>query len=553
MSIFNLKTEIKDLDQSSNCTDLKYSEYLPTKNSVGNAFYGSRFIVPFELSSGDWWIPSRSYLRIRVDFHKKDNAGNVIPLKVEDALGPAYNFASSLFQSMEFQINGETVSKCSQYVAEVDCLENRLSKSKSWMDSVGGSINFLYQDVNKRINMVSSNGDNQYGNGISLQNIQYLDGSLDIATAGGTPSVNVVIAGFVAIVGPPAVSVIEQIAAIKKYFEDNKIKKLNLNGFESQILQITTTATAIAFVMSNIIAIPANSKLNNYDVVALDNKGKYGDDNRGDLIGFECIWNPKCLSIFKYSSALPVGKYQLICTPFNNSGNNCQLRACERPSWVANPNLVNFGTGNNQINVNVNDVRFFCCNVKGDVIDDLTYYIDLEETSCQKSKILTSNNLSKEYFNVSPTTYGLTYAVQNENAGNDTTKASFKFTDGGNELSMNRFYLNYSNKQMPAPDADCSFDNKNDFTTQRYNNTAINCGGYYSEGGWETIEDWSKSPIHYFEIPKGVNDRSTRVVVNSQFSKQFTTANHVLFDHYKNVVQVNIKNGEVVDVRQFDI
>ena len=550
MSIFNLKTEIKDLDSSSNCTDLKYSEYLPTKNSVDSAFYGSRFVIPFEMTSGEWWLPSRSYLRLRVDFHKKDNAGNVIPLTVEDAIGPAYNFAASLFQSMEFQLNGETISKCSQYVAEVDCLENRLSKSKSWLESVGGSVNFLYSDVNKRINMVASNGDNQYGDTIALQNIQYLTGNLDISnTTPGTPSVNVLIAGFVA----GTVSVVDQIASIKKYFEDNKLKKLVLNGFESQILDIATTATSIGFIMSSIIAVPTGAKLNSYDVIALDNKGKYGDDNRGDLIGFEVIWNPKCLSIFKYSSALPVGKYQLVCTPFNNSGNNCQLRAVERPSWVSNPNSITFGTSANQVNVNINDVRFFCCNVRGDVVNDLTYYIDLEETACQKSKILTSNNLSKEYFNVSPTTYALTYAVQNENAGNDTTKPSYKFSDSGNELSMNRFYLNYSNKQMPAPDADCSFDNKNDFTTQRYNNTAINCGGYYSEGGWENIEDWQKSPIHYFEIPKGSQDRSTRVVVNSQFSKSFTSSNHVLFDHYRNVVQVNIKNGEVVDVRQFDI
>ena len=49
---------------------------------------------------------------------------------------------------------------------------------------------------------------------------------------------------------------------------------------------------------------------------------------------FEIIWRPMCLSIFKYGGALPVGKYTLICTPYNASGNNYQIRSVEIPKAV---------------------------------------------------------------------------------------------------------------------------------------------------------------------------------------------------------------------------
>ena len=293
---------------------------------------------------------------------------------------------------------------------------------------------------------------------------------------------------------------------------------------------------------------------NNYWYIEDVNNSSFGTENRGNLKGFELIWSPKCLSIFKYSGALPCGKYQLICTPHNNSGDNYKNRAVEIPSHLSSGHKIKWGSADGEYVFNVNDVRFFCCNIKSKVVDELTYYIDLEETRLQKAKLLNSNNLTKEYFNVSPSTYALTYAVQNINVGNDLRFSPSRFSDSQNELSMNRFYIQYGNKQFPSPDADCSFDDNSDYTTQRYINTAMNCGAYYSEGGWEDIETHHKlGDLHYFEIPKGAEDRSTRATVNVSYNKNFTTANHLLFDHYRNVIQVNIKNGAVVDVRQYDI
>ena len=154
MSIFNLIDEPSKLKGGSQgCSDLKYSEFLPTRDVTYTAF-PKRFVIPFEMSSENWWIPSRSYMRIRCVLSKGDESA----LTTDNQVAPNINTAANLFQSLELQLNGVTVSRITEHVAEVVTVEQRLSKSQAWMDTIGASVNWLTEDVETRINDVSSDG-----------------------------------------------------------------------------------------------------------------------------------------------------------------------------------------------------------------------------------------------------------------------------------------------------------------------------------------------------------------------------------------------------------
>ncbi len=90
-----------------------------------------------------------------------------------------------------------------------------------------------------------------------------------------------------------------------------------------------------------------------------------------------------------------------------------------------------------------------------------------------------------------------------------------------------------------------------DYTTQRYIETITNNGGLFSEGGTESIKEWQdRGSYHHISTPKDGGDRSTRVVVNQQFSSDFANqANIVLFSHSKSTAMVSIVRGLVVDVQ----
>ena len=271
------------------------------------------------------------------------------------------------------------------------------------------------------------------------------------------------------------------------------------------------------------------------------------------VTGFELIWRPLCLSVFKYSGALPTGNYSLICTPHNASGNNYKIRAIETPASRATPT---FGSGATDVVFKVADVRLFVCNVTGPRVEDTKYFIDLEETRCQKALLKNTGNLTKEYFDVSPSTYGMTLAFADKDTGIDSKYSASRFrVRNGSELKLQRLFISYGNRNFPQPDAEPSYKvlNADDYTTQRYVETSINSGAYFSEGGGETIDEWQRrGSLHYFQTPKDGQDRSTRATVNCQFATKFDdTANICLFDHSRKAVQVTIQRGVVTDVSEF--
>ena len=157
-SIFSLKSspeELKSID--GDVSNFNYNSYSATRDITGPTFSRGQIRFPFELSSTQWWLPSRSYMRMRCSL--TDAAETPAQLTKDAGIGPNMNLAAGLFSSMELLLNGKVISRCSDHVSQVDTLEQRLHKSKAWMDSIGASVNWLQEIVVDRINQVSADGD----------------------------------------------------------------------------------------------------------------------------------------------------------------------------------------------------------------------------------------------------------------------------------------------------------------------------------------------------------------------------------------------------------
>lgn len=493
------------------------------------------------------------------------------------------NIAANLFQSMELQLNGKTLSRCSDHVAEVDTLEQRLHKSKSWMDSIGASVNWLQESVEDRINQVSSNGYDL--NTAEMEHItDWKDPGFGLdATATITTNIPKVATAATTTQetyltftngGGTALNAANRDAINAKVQPGDYIVFNNGDG--------QTACRVYAEETSGVVA-----KLNGANIEVLCTLGVYRSSANPPtnvdiqfeikrptqsrrITGFEIIWKPMCLSAFKYSGALPVGKYELICTPHNASGDNYKIRAIEAPSYLLSADTPKVGTTATTYAFEVKDCRFYAAQVVGERVDDMEYYLDLENSRLQTSPIQNTTTLSQEYYNVSPTTYGLTVAFQDVNAGIDPRRSPSRFKIGNivdettgttrlanPELKLTRMFLQYGGKSFPQPDADPSYKitASDDYTTQRYIETMVNTGAYFSEGGGESIVDWQKrGAIHYFSAPKDGQDRSTRLTVNTMFANDFANkARLLLFDHYKSAAKITVQRGMVVDVQLIDM
>ena len=269
------------------------------------------------------------------------------------------------------------------------------------------------------------------------------------------------------------------------------------------------------------------------------------------LSEFEITWTPP-LSIYKIDHALPAGKYELVLNP--QSSTALQKYAIESTDADKDPAA--------DFKFTVQDIYCYNKIVEGPRVDSTSYLLDLEQTTCYSEKV-GNTNLEQKNFDVSPATYALTCAYQDLRAGTNTMIPPTQFhvyntaVNALQEPLLNRWFISYAGQNYPQPDADPATGTRKDFTTQRYVESMIHSNGYHDTGGAETIEEWNeRGQFHHVQVAKDGADRSTKVVVNSQFDSTHADVDNMrllLFSHSKQVARVQIVDGRVVDVIVQDV
>lgn len=549
-TIFDLKQSAAELPSlNQGVAKLTYQQVPPTRDVTGTNFPNGSIHIRWETSGVRWWIPSRSYIRLRARITRADGT---TPLTISNDVAPNMGIMGALFQSGEFRIADKTVSRVSDYMAQVDALEKRLSKSKSWLDGVGADLEMWDPDYVNRLNKVSSDGfvqGEQYQNqgGANPVTVTRVTAGFNAATTMAIAVENsfgvaTFAAGGVNILAGPGI--LHPGDIIISAAEDPYVA-----GERYQIVEIRGVTTAMVRRLDAAIAVRA-ARVGGIDTLqrVQDNVGESYNRN-----GIELIWQPP-LSVFKLPHALPAGKYEMILTPQTTAV--YQKRAIE--SFLGDLTApLNF-------QFIVDDMYLYLSTVEGPAVDTLSYFLSLDETRCQTEAVDNSQSLQQKNFDVSPAAYALSVAWQHQNLQDTRNSASkFRFaapagdpaaTPSG-ELNLQRFYLQYNGENKPSPDADPNFASPNAFINSRYAETMLYSGTYFDSGGGESLDDWIKRGLYmYYSYPKDGLSESTRVNVNYQFraAPGANAANVLLFDHYKKMVLVSIVNGRVVDVVEQD-
>ena len=528
-SIFDLnQVGIQSLNNGMN--RMNYEQHTPTRDVTQNNFTKGQIHINWEVSGQKYWIPSKSYLRFRCSItdEKEEQLNN------SDAIAPNFGLCSNLFQNGEFRINDKVVSRIGSFMPQIDALDTRLSKSKSWFESVGTSTNFWENKFSVRQAQITRDG-TVAGDAETLVKVPSVDLGFPVGTTILVSAEKKMTFAHATI---PIPSVSEIFPQNSKVWIENVFVGTVESSFPT-FLNLTShygpvdTPTALPF-------------------------GKVTDEKRGrNIKEFELIWQPP-LSIFKVMHAMPSGKFSLVFTP--NTESIIQKYAIQSKYTDKIPNLKSIGdiTTGSKFKFQVNDMYLYLNTVEGPRMDNGTYYLDLNETSCS-SKDISQDGLCQKSFEVSPSTYALTACYQDTRCGSDTRCSSSKFKvhtedfkESSEELKLERFFINYAGSNKPSPDASPNFKPNIDLTTQRYVDTMIYNSGYFDNGGCETIQEFHENGSYYHIVwPRDGTDRSTRVVVNQQFTHSTVMKNFnlLLFSHAKKYCRVNIVDGRTVDVQ----
>jgi hypothetical protein len=545
-SVFDLPTNPSELKSANEGVDkAMYLQVAADRDSTGNNFANGVIRFPFSVSSTQRFLPSRSYLRLRLGL--TNAADPAAPLDLNDDVALSMNPGSCLWSQGEVRLNNTTVSRCSDYWAQIDTLEKRKDKSNSWFDTVGNSVEVLQPKQQERANLTASDGLLPDGSprasplsaaGIVAPNqVAYTaaSGVLTFTANGGV-----------------AIPDLTQLFPVGSKIRFTADAPAGFTAGDYEILSVgaaTVNIAPVSVAAGDVAAIDVTDGILSVAAVQADRR----------ISNIELCYQPHPLSLFKCERALPLGQWEIQMTPSQDSV--WKKRIIE--------SLIGDKASGVDYKVEVQQIYFYAALVETSRVDNLTYLIDLENTRCMTDKV-NGTGLSQETFNVSPTTYALTVAYQDQRVGNQTNISQPKLKSyaavvppfnsdiplADQATQLTRYYMQYGGQKYPQIDWDSAFTGNTDHLTQLYMNTQLQCGGYMDSGGAEKFSEWiDRGAYYHFLTPRDGTSVDTRVVVNQQFDNASDVANMqcLLFDHSRAAIQVTIKDGRVQNVTEYNI
>ena len=136
-------------------TNFEYKKCLPD-NVFQSTAPAARHTFRWQNQAGEWWVPSQSYLRIRLGFGAVNDAGTGLrPITPADGVAPVMNLPPHLFTRMEYYMDGNKLSELQDFIPQIDTMKHRMMKSRAWMSSVGNRSCFWQPDFASRQKLIT--------------------------------------------------------------------------------------------------------------------------------------------------------------------------------------------------------------------------------------------------------------------------------------------------------------------------------------------------------------------------------------------------------------
>jgi hypothetical protein len=262
------------------------------------------------------------------------------------------------------------------------------------------------------------------------------------------------------------------------------------------------------------------------------------------------IWQP-ALGIFDVADPLGAGEYSISLNP-NQDYEFCAVDS--GPAVAATPYTKNSASGVNTFRVRVVNMRFYACLVRANLPSSGTETLYLEEMSVQNVNVKASGggaNVNEE-FNFPSSTHALSMFLQGTTAGKTTSLPPSKFHVAGydlNALSLMNYQIQYGNLTKPTIAYESTYSSTSNTLQQRYINTMLESGQFFSEAGGETFNQWlERGPLIHETFVKAADNLATRAQIQANYAQLSADARLYVIAHYTTTVQITRTNGMVSNV-----
>ena len=521
MSVFDLPQQPDIRHDNINA---RYVRVEPLSGFQSDRFSSTQLNYQFNTSSSVFWDPSKSYFRIRANVLKADGKA----LTLSDNIAPSQYFAANLFSSIEYQLGGQTVSRCPQDVALAEAFFSRTSKSGSWMDKVGQST-LLSGSFKDRQNMVCSDGRPD------------LSGGQPRSWGAITDLAFVVSSGIMTSEIAPTVplKVGDRLLIFPVTIAGGDVKDVGVSNFTISIVEVLTTRTFGVTTATGTAWTATTAKLIIYPATKIQSASH-----------FETCYQANSLSVMNLPHGIPGGSHRFSLTP-----NSQYLIDC-----VESPGQVK--TSGVDYKVEIEEVVFFAYLVQSPIhFDDVKYSLNTSDVQIQRLDVPSSQGSSvTKIFSIAANTRTIAVGFQGRDQKTFNQKTKLVINDltvpavpkFHSERELSRLFIQYRGKQWPSPDSDVSMNqvvdsSSRNFITKMYFDTMVSNGLFPSAGGCEDIDTFMSNGFYYlFEVAGDTTDNSTSLVVN--FSGITSACDVIVFAVSDSSRIVAGKDGRIVAI-----
>ncbi len=578
-SIFNLPTA---LESDGGGTNAGFRRVTANRSYEGQNF--SNGIISFDLVNPmhRWWHPARSFFKMRFQYGAKDPITNIDrPIFINDGIALSQNLGDHLFQTAEYQAQGQPLCKIYQHMPQIGVLRRRMNEDSTRQKELGRGMNFESSEFQVRqidccrdgrslkrfpsCKQLIVNDGLLQPPGSSYQVFKSLNGEcmFTIANAGGANNVTALMDYITSRVNGNCVLRINELVF-------PILNPVNRTGDDIEIdpscIQEKFANAAVNTVLSTCFMASGGNGV----FEAEDDFCKHRETYSECEIMFQLP-----LPIFDQSEyALPGGKHSFLLNPHTQQ----QLFRSAFESRYTSESL-------DTLFFNVKEFYFMAFCVDNDSPSTTDILLDFKHIRMQSVNPISIAGTNTKQIDVRPTTSAIALAFQDSRCSNNSMFAEAVFsaypvTAGSNDLNpvgrfitnnlalaLERYSIEYGGVQYPVPDADMKFElTGKDFWTQQWVNTLTSQGTFFKEHP-ESFNEWIRRGPYFFHLTLRPGlDRSTRVAISTQWNQSypvrqavgtigvnavqqdFDTMSLLVFDFSRQAVKIQVKDGQYSDI-----
>lgn len=526
---------IQDPSQLSGSTSTlygaKWSQILPSSAATFVNFSQGSYRYLFSSAPSEWWVPSRTYIRLKIRISVGDAGQSVLPPYAR--IAPSYLFGHNLFQSSSFTVNGKELCSVTNNLAQVAAFQHRLTKSYAGARTYENLMNFASPWLAERLRATR---------GLTTNDVlSFTEGDMEVTNMIGEapyPSAGTTVTkagnNFTFAIGGVNLSTL--LLPGDRVF----VTTIEGNNWEIEVESVNA-AGSIVVAKPNILAGDAGANAVN----RMTRIRKVPFRNHSSIV---LMYQPP-LPIFSLEHALPGGCLnELIMTPFTDTV--LQKRAVEGVDELYNGSKVT-----------IEENSLFVYNFQSAPMASTSFYLDFTNFECRSQAHTNGTTQGNLSFDVPPSTWVLGVAFQATNLESSYVNSPTLFkcerlvdaVGGGTrapELSCTYLQVQYAGQSTPQFDPTISYANRSndiapssphgdDGYNQRWIENQVICQGFRNPG--ESFSEWKQAgPLFLQQYIKVAGDQSTRAVINYRLLYGSNAVNVLCFAVYRSAAKIDL-------------